>query len=838
MASLTMLGVAAICCIVGGIQVRASSLVDLVDISWQTVALPKAPGPSKTHNDSWSLLAAGGLQHQSGKGRLRGVRDDADVFVGTGGHGHTFPGAATPWGMTVATPWAHGGGIDVWDTQGGFNVDSNSGYLSFYGMAHSSLSGAGSGELGELRLLPVSNDFPQSPISIETSSAKGQPGYFKGHISINDGQPLCLVESSATPRGAIHRFNFSEGMQNPGIEVDLKEPPGSFWGYVLESSDMKTVGHDRLEGCSYSVNSGMGNAEQYLCFALKFDIQFEVDAADAKRSASGLNEGRVRLNFPKAKTVTVRVGMSRTSLKYAQESLNRELEGRSLDQVAKTAAQLWQSALEKVQVTIQPESRKRIFYSALYHSMLAPTLLSEEDGSYRLQRKEHAMGMMGELFDLNQIDEFMPIRHMDGGHHMYTTFSLWDTYRALHPLMNLIQPEVSQDFGLSLMSFVDAWGYLPRFELIGSPTDMMEGDAGSIILGTMAREDVVDKASALAAIKTSRIADVDNRPSIELEGFFNAGSVSQALEQAGADSCASRLANDLGRSEDKAHFKRRADSVFKFWDVAQGFFAPVAAHGAGEHMRFRKIQDKNTQRSEYTEGSPLHYSFGAEFDVDKLIQMHGGEKEFVRHLDYFFNEAPIQKGQVDLSGNHHGLSLGNEVTMHTPYLYSLAHQPWKSQELIDGLVKEFFSDKAGGLPGNDDMGAMSAWVALSLLGFYPVDPCSGNFVLGRPFIDSAELSVKGGKFSIEVRNQAEENKYIQRLSLNGKELDTSKPTISLQQISNGGKLEIWMSAAPGIIPLALDQQILHESSTVVVAAVVVFWPLLWWLFLWFCCWRG
>eukprot|EP00933_Yihiella_yeosuensis_P028079 TRINITY_DN2188_c2_g1_i1.p1 TRINITY_DN2188_c2_g1~~TRINITY_DN2188_c2_g1_i1.p1 ORF type:complete len:886 (+),score=146.76 TRINITY_DN2188_c2_g1_i1:389-2659(+) len=677
--------------------------------------------------------------------------------------------------MTIATPWAHGGGVANWDTQAGYNSDGR--YLDFFGMAHSALSGAGTGELGELRLLPGGN---QRSV-IDTASASGRPGYFKGNV-LRDGRPLCLIESSATPRGAIHRFSFDNKVGNTGIQVNLKEPSGAYWGYKLKQNDMKIVGQDRLEGCSYSVNVGIGHAEQYLCFALKFDSPFEGKPSEYN--------GAIQLDFKTAKTVTARVGISRTSLKHAQESLKREVEGRSFSQITEAAAQLWQSALEKVKVEVKPQSRKRSFYSALYHSMLAPTLFSEEDGSYRLQRKKIADKMSGEeFFSLAQIDEYMPVRYTKGGHRMYTTFSMWDTYRGLHPLMNLIQPEVSEDFGMSLMSFVDAWGYLPRFQLIGSPTDIMEGDPGSIILGTMAREGIVNKTAALAAIRTSRMANVDNRGTIAKEGFFHSSSVSQALEQASADSCASRLAEDVGQQRDKALFRNRANSAFKFWDGNQGVFAMFDHPGS-----FRSISNKNEQSSPYTEGTPLHYSFGAEFDVDQMIRKHGGEAQFVRHLDYFFNEAPEQHGQRDLTGSHHALSLGNEVTMHTTYLYSLAHQPRKSQELIDGLVKEMFSDKANGLPGNDDMGAMSSWLALSLLGFYPVDPCSGSFVLGRPFIENAELSVKGGKFTVQVHNQGEKNKYINRISLNGEDLDINKPVVSFQQLSKQGLLEIWMSA--------------------------------------------
>eukprot|EP00928_Gymnodinium_smaydae_P032165 TRINITY_DN23368_c0_g1_i1.p1 TRINITY_DN23368_c0_g1~~TRINITY_DN23368_c0_g1_i1.p1 ORF type:complete len:354 (-),score=45.29 TRINITY_DN23368_c0_g1_i1:255-1316(-) len=343
------------------------------------------------------------------------------------------------------------------------------------------------------------------------------------------------------------------------------------------------------------------------------------------------------------------------------------------------------------------------------------------------------------------------------------------------------------------MSFGDAWGFLPSFQPIQSPTSNMEGDSGSI-LGTMALEGIINKSSAFAAIKSSRTADVDERRSIDVLGHYNADRVSHALEQAHADRCASRVAEDLGLDDDRMYFQKRADTAFKFWDPKQGIFAPLVREGPGQKEVFETIPNKLDAHERYTEGSALQYSFGAAFDVDQMIEKHGGELAFVRNLDYFFNEAPVPAGQIDMSGNHHGLSLGNEPTMHTPYLYIPAHQPSKTQALLDVLVKEMFSDKKDGLPGNDDMGAMSAWAAFNLLGFYPADPCFGMFLFGRPFIDQAHIVVSGGSLFIQVHNQTEDNKYVERIVFNGHDIDVSRPEISFQQLSKGGTLEIWMSA--------------------------------------------
>jgi len=422
---------------------------------------------------------------------------------------------------------------------------------------------------------------------------------------------------------------------------------------------------------------------------------------------------------------------------------------------------------------------------------LAPHLISEADGTYRLQRKDPSRPRMsGEQVRLADIDTMIPIRHMQAGHGMYTSFSLWDTYRAEHPLLNLIHPAQSSDFGLSLMNFADAWGFLPRFQLIQSPADMMEGDGGSIILATMAREGIVDREAAFHILNQTRRLPVDERGAIISRGFLDMTtehSVSKSLEQAKADQCTSLVAKALGYDSEAQHFKTQADLAFKYWDSDQKVFAPLNANSEVQLVRSLTVQTPA-----YTEGTALQYSFGAEFNVDEMIAVHGGEHQFLENLDYFFEQAPTAKGASDLTGNHHGLTLGDEPSMHTPYLYSLAGKLDKTSDLVDDLVKNMFKNSFDGLPGNDDFGAMSAWIVFSMLGFYPVFPCSGEFVLGRPFVSRASLSVPAGRLEIRVHDQEDNHRHIRRATWNGKELDLTHPTLAWSEISKGGQLEMWM----------------------------------------------
>eukprot|EP00930_Biecheleria_cincta_P037907 TRINITY_DN26054_c0_g1_i1.p1 TRINITY_DN26054_c0_g1~~TRINITY_DN26054_c0_g1_i1.p1 ORF type:complete len:954 (-),score=123.45 TRINITY_DN26054_c0_g1_i1:161-3022(-) len=739
---------------------------------------------------------------------------EVDVFLGTGGHGHTFPGAATPWGMAIATPWAHsppGQGVDNWDNQAGFISDGPN-MLKFYGMAHSGLSGAGSGELGEVRLLPVyeTDRWGNADVNLNRTACFASPGYFRGQSVSSAG--TTIIESSVTRRAAIHRFSF-RGQGKKALKLFLSQVPGNYWGFQLMDHTLKKLPDSSVEGCSLTKDTGIGDAESLLCFAIHVSVPIQ----EFQDMGSDL-----LMKFPPntPSEVIVRVGLSRMDVEHARLNLRRELGQRSLEDVASSAAELWQEALNSVDANIQPTERARVFYTALYHSMLAPQLLSEADGSYRLQRKPQGEPSLqwqhGEIVSLSALDSMMPPQKLPKGESMYHTFSLWDTYRGLHPLINLLHPRISHQFGTSLLRFADAWGYLPRFQLLQSPADMMAGDGGSIILATMARQGLVNASAAFKVLNSTRRLPVDERKYTDTQGFVPASeknSVSEALEQATADSCVGKLAKDLGHSKEASYFEQKADLAFNYWDAKHKIFKeheeptppPMPTHVPmmpliDDNMMPRMTEKEETanlqsQTKAYQEGNALQYSFSAFFDTPKMIESYGGNSKFVKALDYFFNDAPEAQGILDLSGNRHSLTIGNEPTMHTPYLYSIAGALGKTQEIVDDVIKRMFKARPDGLPGNDDFGAMSAWIAFSMLGFYPIDPCSSQFVLGRPFISKADLSVSGGKFRIRVHNSDDDNKYFQRVTLNGKDLDLKNPVLSWSELARPGELVMWMTSA-------------------------------------------
>lgn len=366
---------------------------------------------------------------------------------------------------------------------------------------------------------------------------------------------------------------------------------------------------------------------------------------------------------------------------------------------------------------------------------------------------------------------------------MYGTFSLWDTYRTTHPLLNLVHPEVSKDFARSLMKMADSWGALPPWQLFQSPTDMMEGDGGSIVLATMARDGLLDANTTFAMLHSMR----DTTKPIRLRN----DRTSERLEQARADECVARVAELTHNGPQVEAFAKRADQVFELWDQEHSAFKPSQIFPSGM-MNVNEIQFDNS----YTEGTPLQYSWAAEWNLEKLVEDHGGRDKFTCSLDDFFRKVPTAEGrQADVTGNMHGFTQGNEPDFHAPYLFSLVGRPGRTQAVVDSLVKGMFADRADGLPGNDDLGAMSAWLVLSMLGFYPADVCGQDVAVGRPFVNSAELKVRGGTLRIAVHNQSDENKFVKQLTLNGKALDAggSSFTLPWAELHKGGDLVFHMT---------------------------------------------
>lgn len=423
-----------------------------------------------------------------------------NTFIGTGGHGHTFPGATTPWGMVQATPWCHNlkssGSEDTsWDSQSGY-FDTGLDFrdeMIFFGMAHTAFSGAGSGELGELRLLPGDGEY----LFLDKKFTQASPGYFSTRVhpetEARGKDDLSIgIESSASPRGAIHRFTFPPGKRS--LSLHLEPVPQSFGGNELHDFWTQAVSDRRIEGCTLNLLTGWGGPMSVLCFVVEFDTPFTARIEGTADRESEGSSPTLPLDFPETSSaptssVLARVGVSRTDIEHARANFHVEIEGKKFEEVKDVAQRMWEKELNAIQVALSPAERARTFYSALYHAMIAPNLISNVDGSYRIARLPPNVKSAPEAGDpyywwadrhgykLADLDDTMPIRHASRGV-QYGTFSLWDTYRSLHPLYNLVWPDRARDFAESLLTFAEEWKMLPRSEVYSSTSDMMAGDGG------------------------------------------------------------------------------------------------------------------------------------------------------------------------------------------------------------------------------------------------------------------------------------------------------------------------------------------------------------------------
>jgi predicted alpha-1,2-mannosidase len=778
---------------IGTAESEASTFVQTFSANEATLVPQQKSGATdedakewRTSCEEWGFLHSGGLGDRSSANKS--VVDWVNPFIGTTAEGHTFPGATAPWGMVQATPWTRhdkyaNEGVnkeDDFDIDNDGDPDWQSGFVEtasfgeqrpvFLGMAHSSLSGAGTGELGELRIGPT------GVLHLVRKNTTASPGYFATSVVDSMGNSL-RVETAATTRGAIHRMD-----HRGEIAVKLGAPRHAYWGIYLAHGWHQVVSNRRVVGCTEHLVRGFGDAVALLCFVIEFDRPFvdpppgpvsrahlrRTSDADAWRSAP---KPVIKFNFGAPGEVVVRVAVSRTDVDHAVQAFS-EVDGRSLSEIHAETRRLWAKELSAVQAEILDCSLLTSFYTGLYHSMLGPTLLSNADGTYRLQKRPQdavAGPMHGQGVPLDKVDQEMPEQRSP--HQFYSSFSLWDTYRGLHPFMNLVVPERSREFADSLMAMYDSWGYLPKWPLFASPSSMMEGDPGTIVLAQMALQGVADRAKALRILERVRaVPGVDFRSNVTrwMRTQYQPEDVgsSRYTQQAIAEQCVSKLAAATGHTQVAKEFSERADYLAKLGSTKMF----LTEDG-------RSI-DPASDTVKLDEGTPMQYQWSLVYDLAKQEKYAGGADKYVQALDSFFHGD--------------GYDSSNEVTMHVPYLYSAVGRPARTAERVDDEVKSFYTARPDGLPGNDDLGQMSMWLVLSVLGFYPVEPCSNEFVLGRPFVSHATMRVPGGNVTIRVHGQSVvAKKYIQGAKWNGQEL--SAPKLSFQQLRDGGLLEIWMT---------------------------------------------
>ena len=676
-------------------------------------------------------------------------------FIGTGGHGHVFLGANVPFGNIQAGPTQKKQG---WDWCSGYHY-SDSTVIGF-GQMH--LSGTGIGDLGDVSLLPMTNPS-QREVKFSHRAEYVRPGYYS--VMLASG---IRVELTATQRVAFHRYSFPADATKGYIALNLAQGIG--WDKMTsckfkQESDKTITGFRMSEGWA---------KDQRVYFVAEFSEPVKLE--ENERDTIGI--------FSVASTsqpLLVKVGISAVSVENARENLQQELPGWNFASVVSKANADWNRELSKIAIKTQDERAKRIFYTALYHTIIAPSVFSDVNGEYRgADGKTHK----GDFTD-------------------YTTFSLWDTYRAAFPLMTLIQPEMQRDLAETMLHIFKQQGKLPVWHLMGNETDCMVGNPGIPVLVDIALKGFnVDKKAVFEAVKASAMRDERGMGLLKKYGYIPCDldpekeTVAKGLEYALADACIAKLAKQLGKTEDYKYFYKRSQSYRDFYFDKQTKFM----RGVTSDHKFREPFDPFStvhRQDDYTEGNAWQYVWLVPHDVHGLVAAFGGEKPFVSKLDSLFivNGDMGAEASPDITGLIGQYAHGNEPSHHILYMYNYVGQPWKGADKIRYVLANLYHDDFDGLSGNEDVGQMSAWYILSSVGFYQVDPAGGRYVFGSPLFDEATLNVGNGKtFRVVAHNNSSENKYIQSAKLNGKPYTRSY--IDFKDIVRGGTLEFVMGNKP------------------------------------------
>ena len=675
-------------------------------------------------------------------------------YVGTGGHGHTFMGANVPFGLVQLGPTEPTRG---WDWCSGYYYDDD----ELIGFGHMHLSGTGIGCLGDVAFLPV-KDFKQTSTRFKHEAEKVHPGYYS--VQLTD--PNVLVELTATERCGFHRYTFKNGAKAQ-LALDLSQCIG--WDklndcLLTQESATRLTGFRRSNGWA---------ADRRIYFSIDFSQPVTVHRLDSME--------RVVVSVAdNTKPLLVKVALSPVSIDKAKLNMQAELAGWDFDAAVKQADEAWNRELARIEIQTNDRTKKRVFYTAMYHLMTSCSKFNDVDREYR--------GADGKVHKADFTN--------------YTTLSLWDTYRAAHPLMTVAFPEMQRDFAQTFLNIYKQQGRLPVWHLMGSETDCMVGNPGAIVLADLTMKGFVeDKELALEALKATQMKDIRSLGLLKKHGYIpwnlepENETVAKALEYCAADDGVAKVAKLLGKKDDYEYFFNRSRSYKKYYDPETRFLRAVDTDGKFR-LPFNPFFAEH-RTNDYTEGNAWQYTFLVPHDVKGLIKLFGSDKAFMSKLDslFFVEGWAGDNASPDMSGMTGQYAHGNEPSHHVIYMYNYAGRPDKAAPLLRKMLNEMYLDQPDGLSGNEDVGQMSAWYILSSVGLYQVDPVGGRFVIGSPLFDKATVNVGEGKtFTVVAKNNSDKNIYVQSARLNGKTLKNSY--VDFNDIRHGGTLELVMGPKP------------------------------------------
>lgn len=685
-------------------------------------------------------------------------------FIGTGGHGHTYPGATMPFGMMQLSPDTR---LDGWDGCSGYHYSDN----EIYGFSHTHLSGTGVSDYGDILLMPTNKQvFNNGADGKEGYKSKfshekevAEPGYYKVHLDDTNID----AELTVSKRSGIHKYTFPSS-ENQFVILDLEHRDEVLNAKIQKISDTEIVGYRHSKAWA---------ADQRLFYVIKTSHPFtDVLQSPLKK---GLPAGRkAALNFinPNNEPVFIKIGISAVDIDGARKNLEGEIGEQTFEQVKKVAQDFWEKQLEKIMVEDINEDNKVNFYTSMYHIALAPNLYQDLDGRYR--------GMDLEIHETKDFD-------------YYTVFSLWDTYRAAHPLYTIIDQEKTNDFINTFLAKYDEGGIMPIWDLAANYTGCMIGYHAVPVIADAYLKGIqgFDANKALKAMKHSATRDKLGLDSYKSFGFIpvekESESVSKTLEYAYDDWTIAQMAKAMGKEEDYETYTERGQYYKNIYDPSSQFM-----RGRFRNTWFAPF-DPYEVNFNYTEANAWQYSFYVPHDISGFMKLLGGKQQLENQLDKLFsaNDKTSGSHQADITGLIGQYAHGNEPSHHMAYLYNFVSKPFKTQEKVRQILTELYTNTPDGISGNEDCGQMSAWYIFSSLGFYPVTPGSNQYIIGTPLFDKATINLGNGKsFSVKAKNKSDDNIYISSATLNGKEYPYSY--INHQDIINGGNLIFEMTNEP------------------------------------------
>ena len=723
-----------------------------------------------------ALLSCNKEQAKGGNDYIQFV----DPLIGSGGHGHVFVGASVPFGAIQAGPSNFHKG---WDWCSSYHYSDS----IVKGFSHLHLSGTGCTDLGEFLIMPVVGDLKMNPGSQENpesgyasyynhNTEKVEPGYYKVHLDTYD----IGIEMTTTERVALHKITYPKS-DDAKLIIDLEEGNGD----TATKTFVHKVNDTIVAGYRFSTGWASDQREYFamvLSKPIKDIIVYNGENLMQGDAAEGTSvKACLEFKTEAFEEVLFKFGMSPVSMENALSNIKDEMPSWDFEQILAENHEKWNEELSKIQIKTKDLSKKKVFYTAMYHTLIAPNLFNDSNGEYRGVDKKVYKGA-----DFTN----------------YTLFSLWDTYRTAHPLYTLTQPERVPDMINSMLTIYQQQGKLPVWHLRGNETNTMVGySAVPVVVDAILKGYTgIDYELAYEAVKTTAMGDFE--PGVKelqkygyIPGDLMHESVASAMEYAISDWAISKLAEKLGKTDDVKYFAERAKAYTKYFDPKDRFMKGKMVDGS-----WRTPFDPYSAQhriNDYCEGNAWQYLWLVPQDPEGLIDLLGGEKPFVSKLDSLFSiSSELEEGaSSDISGLIGQYAHGNEPSHHITYLYAYAGEQYKTADKVRYIMNELYTDQTDGLCGNEDCGQMSAWYVMSSMGFYPVNPSNGAYVFGSPLFDEASINLEGDKkFTIVANNNNDENIYIQSVQLNG--VDYTKSFITHKDILNGGTLKFEMGNKP------------------------------------------